>query len=82
MSELLTTENVRGAATMAGLPLADHDLTAVRDLLNQWLPAAIELSTRMQAVEVESLTPITTFTVSSAADAVALAEEGDLFGHP
>jgi hypothetical protein len=57
----VTTEHVSAAARLAALPLTAQESRDVADLLGQWIPAAVALSTRMQAPDLDGLTPITAF---------------------
>lgn len=53
--------DVRALARAAALPLADDRVPAVTQLLQDWFPAAVELSRIMSAPEHLAFTPITVF---------------------
>lgn len=60
---VVSVDSVRAAADLVDLPLSDDHLTEATELLNAWIPAAIELSRRMQ--QVADLAPITSFNATA-----------------
>lgn len=48
-SSQLSTADIMATAVLIDLPLSDADAQEVAELLSAWMPAAIALSTRMQA---------------------------------
>lgn len=59
---MLDEGDVRALAKAAALPLAEDRVPAVAQLLQDWFPAAIELSRIMSAPENLSVMPISVFT--------------------
>ena len=57
----LDEDDVRALVRAAALPLADDRVPAVTQLLQDWFPAARELSRIMSAPEHLAVTPITVF---------------------
>ena len=57
----LGEDGVRALARAADLPLPEGRLPAVTQLLQAWLPAAVELSRIMAAPEHRDTMPITVF---------------------
>jgi hypothetical protein len=57
----VSADQVREAAHLVSLPLTPQECGDIAGLLSQWIPAAVALSTRMQAKELDSVTPITAF---------------------
>lgn len=60
---VLSADSVRAAADLVDLQLSDEHLAEATELLNAWMPAAIELSRRMQ--QVAELPPITSFNATA-----------------
>lgn len=58
----VTADQVLSAAGWVALSLSEAEATEVAALLSNWIPAATALNTRMQAVDLTALTPITVFT--------------------
>lgn len=58
---MLDESGVRALAKAAALPLADDRVPAVTQLLQDWFPAASELSRIMSAPEHLAIMPITVF---------------------
>lgn len=58
-SSRLSVADIMATAALVDLPLSDADAEEVAELLSAWMPAAIALSTRMQAVQ--ELMPASTF---------------------
>ena len=54
-----TADDIMASAALVDLRLSDSDAEEVAELLSAWMPAAIALSTRMQAVQ--ELLPALTF---------------------
>lgn len=54
---------------MVSLPLSEDHAIEIASLLQQWIPDAIALNKRMQSRELDSITPVTTFTMPSAGPA-------------
>jgi len=52
-------ERVRTMAKAADLPLEDHRITEIAQILGPWLIAANALSAKMSAPELAQVTPIT-----------------------
>jgi hypothetical protein len=67
MSEI-SSDSVKAAAVLAGLPLDEDRVAAVAALLGDWVPAANALSTRMQAEPLRALMPATVFGQPPAAE--------------
>ncbi|MBY4130196.1 hypothetical protein HQO83_17510 [Rhodococcus fascians] len=61
----VSIEHVRAAAASVDLHLGQGDAEKVAALLSQWMPAAKSLSVRMQAVDLDRLSPITAFVGSN-----------------
>lgn len=59
----VTADQVQSAAALVALPLTPTEAAEVAHLLSEWIPGAIALSTRMQSAELDSLTPIITFSM-------------------
>jgi hypothetical protein len=57
----VSSDQVRAAAQLVSLPMTPKECGAVAHLLSQWIPAAVALSTRMQAEELDTVTPVTAF---------------------
>jgi len=54
-------DGVRALARAANLPLTDDRIPAIAGVLQEWLPAAIELSRIMSAPEHQASMPVTVF---------------------
>jgi hypothetical protein len=57
----VTEATIRASAAHADLPLTAERAASLTALLAAWLPAANALSERMQAAELQALTPAVTF---------------------
>ena len=62
-SSQLSAADIMATAALIDLPLTDVDAEEVAELLSAWMPAAVALSTRMQAVQ--ELMPASTFNTTT-----------------
>ena len=57
----VTQRDVTALARLAGLPLPEDRTAEVAELLSAWIPGANALSKRMQASELDGLSPSVVF---------------------
>jgi hypothetical protein len=72
---VVTAEQIEASSRLVDLPLSAGDLDKIAELLSQWIPAAIALSTRMQAPELDNTIPITVFGMQGGTSATSSASE-------
>ncbi|MGO4236929.1 hypothetical protein [Pseudarthrobacter sp. YAF2] len=72
---VVTAEQIEASSRLVDLPLSAEDSARIAELLSQWIPAAIALSTRMQAPELDNTIPITVFGMPGGTWATSSASE-------
>lgn len=72
---VVTAQQVEASSRLVNLPLSAENSAKIAELLSQWIPAAIALSTRMQAPELDNTIPITVFGMPGGSSATSSASE-------